>query len=175
MKTREGLPSLRGDKLVLLAVQAALGAAHKDAFRVVHFSVQSNHLHLIVEATDTLQLSRGMQGLTSRMARAVNRALGSAGTVFADRYHAHELRTPRETRHALLYVLQNWAKHGPGGAYDPCSSAVWFDGWSRAPSAEPTPPLVARPRTWMVRVGWRRHGLLHPGEKPGKLPQARQA
>src|SRR5271155_4596026 len=103
------------------------------------------------------------------MARAVNKALDSSGTIFADRYHAHELESPREARHALLYVLQNWAKHGPGGAYDPHSSAVWFDGWSVAPQGEKPPPIVARPRTWLISLGWRHHGLLRPGERPGPL------
>src|ERR1700689_4807196 len=96
---------------------------------VVHFSIQSNHLHLIVEAANENALSRGMQGLSIRMARGAHRALGHGGTVFSDRYHAHQLETPRETWAALLYVLQNWAKHGPGGAFDPHSSAFWFDGW----------------------------------------------
>src|SRR5271170_1991751 len=85
MRAREGLPSLRADKLVSSAVRAALAAGQKGAFRIVHFSVQSNHLHLIVEASDSQALSRGMQGLTSRMARAVNKALDSSGTIFADR------------------------------------------------------------------------------------------
>jgi REP element-mobilizing transposase RayT len=172
MRAREGLPSFRGDKLVLDAVRGALARGHKQAFRVVHFSIQSNHLHLIVEASDTGSLSRGMQGLTVRMARAVNRALNGKGSVFADRYHAHELRTPRETRAALLYVLQNWAKHGRGGAYDPLSSAIWFDGWCRPLVAEATSPIVATPRTWLVTMGWRRHGLLRPGERPGRLALA---
>jgi hypothetical protein len=146
----------------------SIGASEKDCFRVVHFSIQSNHLHLIVEASDEQALSRGMQGLSIRMARAAHRALGHRGTIFSDRYHAHQLRTPRETRAALLYVLQNWAKHGRGGDYDPRSSAVWFDGWSRPPCASGEEPIVARPRTWLVRVGWRRHGLLKPGERPGR-------
>jgi hypothetical protein len=160
---------------VLEAVRGALAAGHKRDFRVVHFSIQSNHLHLIVEANDKDALSRGMQGLTVRLARAVNRALGGRGTVFADRYHAHELKSPRETRAALLYVLQNWAKHGPGGTYDPCSSAVWFDGWSTAPADQAPAPMVARPRTWLVSVGWRRHGLLRPDERPGALVGSRSA
>jgi REP element-mobilizing transposase RayT len=169
MRAREGLPSFRDDALVVEAVRGALAEGHKPAFRVVHFSVQSNHLHLIVEATDSQALSRGMQGLTVRMARALNRALGGRGSVFCDRYHAHELKTPRETRAALLYVLQNWAKHGRGGAFDPCSSALWFDGWSVPPATAASPPIVATPRTWLVRVAWRRSGLLRPGEKPRAL------
>jgi putative transposase len=123
-------------------------------------------LHLIVEADDAKALSRGMQALSIRIVHAVHRALGHGGTIFSDRYHAHQLRTPRETRAALLYVLQNWAKHGPGGDYDPRSSALWFDGWTRPPKATPESRLVAQPQTWLVRLGWRRHGLLRPGERP---------
>ena len=166
MRARDGLPSFRGDQLLRKAIQGAIGLSEKPSFRVVHFSVQSNHLHLIVEADDERALSRGMQGLSIRMARAAHRALGHGGTIFSDRYHAHQLRSPREIRAALLYVLQNWAKHGPGGDYDPGSSALWFDGWTRLPEPMPGPCLVARPRTWLVRVGWRRHGLLRPGERP---------
>jgi hypothetical protein len=151
-------------------MRGAIASSEKDDFRVVHFSVQSNHLHLIVEAEDEHALSRGMQALSIRMVHAAHRALGHGGSVFADRYHAHHLKTPRETRAALLYVLQNWAKHGPGGDYDPRSSAIWFDGWSKPPEADEE-PLVAKPRTRLVRVGWRRHGLLRPGERPGAGPR----
>ena len=165
-RIREGLPSLRGDRLLLEAMRGSIAACEKPSFRVVQFSIQSNHLHLIVEADDATALSRGMQALAIRMVHAVHRALGAGGSVFADRYHAHELNTPRETRIALLYVLQNWAKHGPGGDYDPRSSAPWFDGWTRPPKPMPGPCLVATPRTWLIRVGWRRHGLLRPGERP---------
>ena len=166
MRARAGLPSLRGDRLLLEAMRCSIASSEKESFRVVHFSIQSNHLHLIVEADNELALSRGMQGLSIRMAHAVHRALGHGGTVFADRYHAHQLQSPRETRAALLYVLQNWAKHGPGGDYDPRSSAFSFDGWTRPPAASAEAPRVAQPRTWLVRVGWRRHGLLRPGERP---------
>ena len=171
MRAREGLPSLRSDKLVSEAVRGALAKAHKSAFRVVQYSVQSNHLHLIVEAADTETLSTGMKGLTVRMARAVNRALGARGSVFAERYHSHELRSPFETRNALVYVLQNWRKHGApeGAGFDPQSSAEWFDGWSERPTVHDPDPIVAEPRTWLVRVGWRKRGLIRPDERPGLL------
>ncbi len=170
MRAREGLPSFRSDRLLFEAMRRSIASSEKDDFRVVHFSVQSNHLHFIVEAEDGRALSRGMQGLSIRMVHAAHRALGHGGSVFSDRYHAHYLKTPRETRAALLYVLQNWAKHGPGGDYDPRSSAIWFDGWSKPPEVEEE-RLVATPRTWLVRVGWRRHGLLRPGERPGAGPR----
>jgi hypothetical protein len=166
MRAREGFPSFRGDRLLFEALLASIAASEKEDFRVVHFSVQSNHLHLIAEAEDEKALSRGMQGLSIRMAHAVHRALDTGGNVFADRYHAHQLRTSRETRTALLYVLQNWAKHGRGGDYDPRSSAFSFDGWTRQPPTTGERPIVANGRTWLVRIGWKRHGLLRPGERP---------
>jgi REP element-mobilizing transposase RayT len=166
LRAREGLPSLRSDRLLFEAMRKSIAASEKDDFRVVHFSIQSNHMHLIVEATETESLSRGMQALTIRMVHAAHRALGAGGAVFEDRYHAHYLKTPRETRAALLYVLQNWAKHGPGGDFDPGSSAFSFEGWTRPPPAAVDRPTVAQGRTWLVRVGWKRHGLLRPGERP---------
>jgi hypothetical protein len=166
MRAREGLPSFRNDALLQTALREAIAHGHKSSFRVVHFSIQSNHLHLIVEASDTQALSRGMQAPGIRMVHAVHRALGTGGRVFSDRYHAHELQTPRETRNALLYVLQNWMKHGKGRGCDPASSALWFDGWSVSPSRCDDPQIVAQPRTWLVTMGWRRHGLLRPGERP---------
>ena len=84
--------------------------------------------------------------------------------------HAYQLKNPRETRVALLYVLQNWAKHGRGAGYDPRSSAVWFNGWTRPPPPTAEKPIVAIGRTWLVRLGWRHHGLLRPDERPaGRL------
>ena len=80
-------------------------------FGSLHFSVQSNHVHLMVEARDKAHLSKGMRGLAIRVALAVNRALRRRGRVWSDRYHARALRTPREVRNGLVYVLANWKKH----------------------------------------------------------------
>src|SRR5262249_22714935 len=75
-----------------------------------HFSVQSDHIHLLVEADEPAALVRGMQGLAIRVAKSVNRALKRCGAVWADRFHARTLRTPREVRNALVYVLNNVKK-----------------------------------------------------------------
>jgi REP element-mobilizing transposase RayT len=131
------------------AVGGAIGASClREHFRVVHFSVMGNHLHLVVEADDQRALARGMQGLGVRLARAVNRVQKRRGPVFADHYHAHLLRTPTEVARAVAYVLGNYLHHFPVAAVDehwrdPCSSDVRFD-------------LVARPRTWLLSVGWKR-------------------
>jgi len=144
--------------------------------RVVHFSIEPDHVHLLVEAVDAVALGRGLQGLSSQLARRVNAALGRCGQVFADRYHAHALRAPREVRNALVYVLQNHRKHvtpargleSPFPAWvDPLSSAAWFDGWLGQPGPLRTdaPPVVPA-RTWLAAAAWRRHGLVHPAERP---------
>lgn len=159
-----------------LAVRDALRAGReREGFRLVHFSVQSNHLHLLVEAKDREALSRGTQGLKVRLARAINKHDKRTGAVFSDRFHARALKTPRETRHALAYVLLNARKHANDqrrtNEVDPCSSGMLFNGWSKAVrSALPTPSdLVSTATTWLLRVGWRTHGPISPEETPRSI------
>jgi REP element-mobilizing transposase RayT len=162
-------------------------ACERAEFRLVHYSLQGNHAHLIVEASDQHALGRGMMAIGSRLALAVNRVMGrKKGRVVADRYHARPLKTPREVRNALRYVLLNARRHAAVTArkalramevvLDPASSARWFDGWKAENSSVPNTlersasailPPVARARTWLLRVGWRRHGLLDPADVPG--------
>ncbi len=101
-----GVPSLRAAR-VFPAIRAAIARAQRGSvFRICYSSVQSTHVHLLIEATSREALSRGIQGLAIRVARAVNRVLGRRGGVWGDRYHRRDLATPREVRHALVYVLQ---------------------------------------------------------------------
>jgi REP element-mobilizing transposase RayT len=184
-RLREGLGSLRRQGELELIRQALAQSARRGDFRVVHHSVQSNHLHLIVEAEDRTALSLGMRGLLVRIARALNRLWMRRGSVFADRFHERALRTPREVRQSLVYVLQNARKHGLGyrGA-DPYSSGERFDGWedadalapsreeevrNRVPTAawrEALERSVSAARTWLLAIGWKRCGLIHTRESP---------
>ena len=150
------------------AVARALAASSTDEFRILQYSAQDDHLHLIVEARNTRTLSSGVRGFAIRIARAVNRALGRRGRVWGTRYHARALMTPREVRHALVYVLNNRRKHAVNArGLDPCSSGQWFDGWRDFRVSARSAAPVARPRTWLAAVGWRRHGLLGLDERPG--------
>jgi REP element-mobilizing transposase RayT len=158
LKVRSGIPSLRGKHLARTIgrwFREHLGR-RKD-FQVVVFSIQSNHLHLIVEAGSSKALIHGLQGLGSSLARTVNRHLGRRGPLFLDRYHKHTLRTPQEVRRALVYVLQNHAHHGGTPGIDPWSSAPWFPhfvGYSAIATDSP----VAAPRTWKLKYGFLEHG-----------------
>ena len=133
----------------------SIAASHRDEFRVLHFSIQDNHVHLIVEAHDATSLARGMQRLNARIARGVNGMLGIRGQVWRERYHARELTTPRSVRNALVYVLMNAKKHGYrfASGIDPLSSVVLSE-------------VVRAPRTWLAGVGWRRRGLIRADERP---------
>jgi putative transposase len=174
MRARRGVRSLRHAS-VFPAVRAAIAAAEKPSFRVVHFSVQSDHVHYIVEASDKRSLASGVRGLAIRIARAVNKALDRRGAVWGDRYHTRALRSPREVRNGLVYVLMNFRKHLPQAARtqrpDDCSSAPWFDGFrardgSRRSPATHDPRPTATARTWLATTGWRQRGLIRLDERP---------
>ena len=109
-RLRDEVGSVRRYRTAALA-RRAIAAAHKAGFRVLEFSLQGNHLHCLVEAASAVDLARGMQGLAIRLARGWNRVLGRSGTVFAERYHARVLRSPREVRNVLSYILLNARKH----------------------------------------------------------------
>jgi REP element-mobilizing transposase RayT len=156
-------------------------ARERFGMRLTHFSIQANHLHLIVEAACKEALSRAMQGLSIRIAKRVNGALKRHGTVFSDRYHARALRTPIHVRRAILYVINNYRRHlaqcgaqPPPDWADPFSSVDYFDGFrilssGRQPKAEYAlgrDPPVARPRTFLGKRGWRTRGLLRLDEYP---------
>ncbi|HVT07159.1 MAG TPA: transposase [Polyangia bacterium] len=168
LRARRELGSLRSAR-AYSALEAAIAAGSRTDFRIAHFSVQGDHVHLLVEAHDRVSLSSGLRGLSIRAARSINRIAGRSGPVWADRYHCHELTSPREVRHALRYVLLNSRKHGrQTQPLDPCSSARWFDGWrDHDPVVDlaADPPAVVRPRTWLLTAGWRRHGLIRFDEK----------
>ena len=132
----------QGPAQVLL--KAFQDAAERGGIRIAHYSIQGNHLHLVVEAEDAKSLSRGIQGLAIRIARRLNRRIGRKGPVFADRYHSHVLGTRREVANAVRYVTGNYRHHAreslPPGFRDPLAT-------------RPERPL-AEPKLWLLRAGW---------------------
>jgi hypothetical protein len=142
--------------------------------RLIHFSVQKRHVHLIVEVESTRALSRGIQGLCISIAKRLNKRLGRKGTVFGDRFHSHVLTTPSEVYFALKYVLLNARRHGVRDGVrtwrdkrwmDPCTSGEYFDGWVDCPPRPPPNPedwVVVKPESWLLRGGWRERGVGRP-------------
>jgi len=184
LRVRDGVPSLRTVHVVRAVERTFAASCERKGFRLVHYSLQGNHVHLIVEADDQGALGRGMKALGARLARAVNRVFQRSGAVLADRYHVRVLKTPGEVRNALCYVLLNARRHAAKAgrrlsrafAIDPASSGRWFDGWRRGNSLTLTAlahsPPATRPvspaHSWLLTEGWRRRGLLDPNEIPGR-------
>jgi len=159
-RIRRGLPSLRGCRVVQRIEHTFRQGCEREDFRLVHYSLQKDHIHLVVEASDVRSLGRGVRGLLIRVARAANAIWQRRGSVIDDRYHSRLLSTPREVRNAIRYVLHNARKHlgeRIGGSQpDPASSGRWF--WGNGNDV----PAIASPRFWLLRIGWRRHGSIDP-------------
>jgi putative transposase len=141
-----GIGHLRTQARLQLIKRALRAASGTPEMQVVHFSVQGNHLHLIVEAEGRNALSKGMQSIAIRLAMRLNRLAGRHGRVFADRYHARVLESPRQVANTLRYVFENYRKHAretlPWSWKDPFASST------AAPLREPT--------VWLLRIGWTR-------------------
>ncbi len=184
LRVRKDVPRLRRGPIYRALRKSLARMLGQLGFAVVHMSIQHNHLHFIVEASSKATLTAGMQGLAISAAKAINRVCKRKGKVFEYRYHATAIRTPKQARHALSYVLNNWRRHNEDeralaarfAAIDPYSTARTFEGWKEAKEAVLPPgfaslsPLeVAQPRTWLLRVGWQRHGGISIHETPGPM------
>jgi REP element-mobilizing transposase RayT len=161
--------NLRSERSFAVVDAALRGVRKRTDFRVVHFSVQGNHLHLIVEANGPGALASGMKALVPRLARGLNRMMARRGPVFVGRCHVHVLRTPAEVRNALRYVLGNFAGHAVtwgerirGEWVDPYSSASRRAGRTRQLALWPDPAAVPA-RTWLLR----NRGVVGRADTPG--------
>jgi REP element-mobilizing transposase RayT len=179
-------PNLRS-QVVFAALRAIFARSSTKGFRLLHFSVQGNHMHLIAEADDGIAFARGVQRLLSRAAMAINALARRSGSVWRDRHHREPLTTPSQVRNTYAYVLFNDRKHEMAGGWpsdatlatlDDCSSAQWFRDWSPG-SAAPLvsleragPPILAAPRSWLADKGWKTWGLLRFDEIPYARPRA---
>ena len=145
LRVEKDIPSLRLAKLVAELERSWREARGRGRFSLVHYSIQSNHVHMIVEASSARDLACGLKAIAARFARGVNRIFRRTGRVLADRCHVHVLRTPREVRNAIAYVLLNARRHlakrgrepSPIVRVDPASSGRWFSGSTRAGGSVP--------------------------------------
>ena len=189
MRASADLGSLR-THAVFEAIREAVHVAFRleDSFHIVHYSIQRTHIHMIVEAKNRLALGKGMQVFGISAAKHINATIRShtgerrRGTVFADRYHAVVLTSPRQVRNTLNYVLNNWRHHREDRQrlrrpwkIDPYSTALAFDGWKERDDAGTRfrvpigyeGPMMWLPKSWLLSRGWRRHGLISIYEVPG--------
>ena len=91
LKLQPGLPSLRTPALKACVEQAIDAGHERFGMRLLNHTLEKDGLSLVVTAPHRRALSRGIQGISVRIARAVNRKLERKGRLFADRYDAHVL------------------------------------------------------------------------------------
>lgn len=162
--------NLRSERSYAVVHRALEAVRRRRGFRVAHYSIQANHLHLIIEADGPGHLASGMRALSIRIARGLNVLMGTRGPIFEDRFHAHVLRTPTEVRNALRYVAENHANHrerlGLGARRDrpdPYTSTV-----ARVPRGGQLElwgaGVASAARTWLLREGERRRGRVRDGD-----------
>ena len=181
--------SLRRREMYRAVREATIVVALRERIRIVHISLQRNHIHLLVEAESKQALARGLQGFQISVARNINTLLGQSryrrrrGRVFADRYFAEAITSPRRARNALSYIVNNWRKHrehqhGLARTWlvDPFSSGISFPGWHELedkafmwPIRETYDPLIVRrPESWLLREGWIKAGSISYREVPSR-------
>jgi len=167
--------------IIRKAMQVVL---RRTDFRIVHVSIQANHVHLLVEAESQYTLARGVQAFAISAARRLNQAEAAVrgeprrGPAFPDRYHVKIINSPRHARNELSYVLNNWRRHNEHRSsavrhwrLDKYSSAISFPGWAEQSTwtvaADYDPLPVCQPMSWLLREGWKLHGPISIYETPG--------
>ena len=180
LKLGESLPNLRTARLIRVVEQCLREGKQRAGFRLVHYGVQAHHLHLIVEAQSAQTLSAGVKGLSVRVAKRLNATLGRSGRVFVERYFSRILKTPRQTRAAIAYVLLNCRRHDAQrgrsrdpGWIDPCSSGRFFDGgtgWSASRKSQATVEGRVASSTRSCRCGFPTSSTGREGSTRGPGP-----
>ncbi|MDB4944645.1 MAG: hypothetical protein JWP97_4179 [Labilithrix sp.] len=173
LRAAKSLPSLRNE-VMARAVGGVIRAmkAARDDLRIVEFSIQTNHLHLIVEADDARALSSAIRSLQARVTKRLNHHVlaRKRGKVWGDRYFRVDLTTRRQARHALVYVLQNGHHHGvvAAGRLDPLSSARWSTRFIQRPELPAGTSPCSPALTFMLNRSWEQQwpGLISPSEVP---------
>ena len=189
LRVMPAVGSLRRREMYRAMREATIVAAVRERIRIVQISLQRTHVHLLAEAENKEALARGMQGFQISAARNINTVLGDGkyrrrrGPVFVDRYHLVVITSPTQARRALSYVMCNWRKHGEdqqGVArtwlVDPYSSGILFPDWQELEGrafmwpmpATYDPLVVRRPRSWLLREGWKLCGSISARDVPSR-------
>ena len=161
IKLIKGLPSLRSTEASEVILEGIRRVNEKGVVRIVHYSIQSNHVHMLVEAENSADLSKGMASLNTGLGMRLNRLFDRVGegSVFQQRFHMVVISTPAQMKNALLYVLKNHEHHvgkrRPGSKlFDPYSSASTFPFWRGYTASESSEGPTVEPRTWLLTRGW---------------------
>ena len=138
--------NLRQPKTYALLKSIIEKACDRFNTQIIEYVVLGNHIHLIVESNDRVALWRAMKGLGVRIAKRLNRLMGTSGQVIESRYHSGVIRSIRSAYNVMRYVRENFRRHfaprdewRTGVTIDACSS------WARL-------LILPFPRTFLATV-----------------------
>lgn len=110
LKIKKEKSSLK-NKFILKTLQNSIKKARLLGLKVLQYTLEYDHVHLLVEASNNISLGKGMQSLGISFSKGINKIKGQKGSVFKTRYHFRKLKTPQEIKNALSYILGNGIKH----------------------------------------------------------------
>lgn len=110
IKVRENKADIQSKKL-LKALHHAIARARLKNLKVIHYTLEYNHVHLLVETNDHRILHAGMQALGISFSKAINKVKSLKGHVYKHRYHQRKIGSARELKNVLLYIFNNGKKH----------------------------------------------------------------
>lgn len=99
------------NKDVLKQLHDSIKKARKIGLRVIHYTLEFDHVHLLVEVDSNQQLAKGMQSFGISFSKGINKIKAQVGKVFKTRYHFRKLKSPNEIKNVIFYILGNSLKH----------------------------------------------------------------
>lgn len=100
------------NKVVLRILKHAIYRSRLQGVRVVHFSLEHDHVHLYVECGNNFVLGKAMKAFGVTFVRGINKFKRSKGQLYKYRYHLRILKSAREVKNVINYILKNGIKHG---------------------------------------------------------------
>lgn len=100
------------NKMILTMLKKAILNARRMGLKVIHYSLEYDHVHLLIEADNNVILGKGMQSLGVTLSKAINRTKRIKGRVYKHRYHFRKINSARELKNVMFYIFNNGVKHG---------------------------------------------------------------
>jgi len=99
------------NKAVLNLLKRAISNARKQGLIIIHYTLEYDHINLLIEADNNSTLAKGMQSLGVTLSKGINRLKKLKGAVYKHRYHFRQISSPSELKKVMSYIFNNGLKH----------------------------------------------------------------
>lgn len=115
------------NKNVLAILKKAIFNARRQGLKVIHYSLEYDHIHLIIEADNNRTLGKGMQAFGVTLAKAINRMRKVKGQVYKHRYHFRQITSSRQLKNVMTYIFNNGVKHKTSATALSPFNSIWAE------------------------------------------------